>query len=91
MTPDEQRKLVNECGASVYTDKNCEDIIAFYSSDLAAYTAAVEAKERERCGEIANIKAGVVASQNTHRGRVSSAASFAVSLLEDVGMEIRSL
>lgn len=50
--------------------------------------AAVEA-EREACGEIANKKAAAVLAANTHGGRTSATASFAATMLEDVGASIR--
>lgn len=53
-----------------------------------AWDAATKA-ERVACGEIANKKAAEVLAKNTYRGRVSSAASFAAGMLEDVGTAIR--
>jgi hypothetical protein len=53
-----------------------------------AWDAATRA-EREACGEIANKKAAEVLATNTYHGRTSAAASFAASMLEDVGLSIR--
>lgn len=49
----------------------------------------VRTEERGACGEIVNKKADEVLANNTHRGRTNSAASFAASVLEDVGAAIR--
>lgn len=58
MTPEEQRKLAIECCANVSDWIRTGNIrgsyisITFTVNELAAYTAAVEAKERERCAAI---------------------------------------
>jgi len=43
MTPDEIRNLAIECGLN---------ILHSYEEELTAYTAAVEARERERCEKL---------------------------------------
>ena len=52
MKLEEIKQLAIECGAEAYSDKGCEDVLAFYENELAAYTAAVEARERERCAVV---------------------------------------
>jgi len=58
MTPEEQRALLLECDAQEYKVESGNDrarINYFFEvsmQELDAYTAAVEAKERERCAEM---------------------------------------
>lgn len=46
MNQDEQRALAIECGAIV---RHWTSTVSLTTSELSVYTAAVEAKERERC------------------------------------------
>ena len=55
MTPDEIRNLAIECGAIEFVsprviagEDTFEDCFRMWPDELAAYTAAVEARERER-------------------------------------------
>jgi len=53
MILEEQRALADECGALLHYDCGGElDTVELYIKELSAYTAAVEAKERERCAAI---------------------------------------
>jgi len=50
LTPEEQKKLAIYCLNSAPICRN-PSIISFDLKELAAYTAAVEAKEREKCNQ----------------------------------------
>ncbi len=58
MKPDEIRNLAIGCGADVrhypLSDDEIKYVYVLDSEELAAYTAAVEARERERCALIAD-------------------------------------
>ena len=59
MNQEEIKKLAIECGAHVH-----ENGTGFNYEELAAYTAAVEARERERCAVVLdNFNAVYYASQ----------------------------
>ena len=67
-----------------------------YCVDLAwaAWQAAHLAGQRAmqtRAGEVANKTAERILAANTHRGRTSSAGSFASGVAEDIGCDIRAL
>ena len=56
MSPEEQIALAIECGVEIKEaeesrEDDSQDWIIFYPLELAAYTATVEAKERERCAK----------------------------------------
>lgn len=55
LTPEEQRALAIKCGAGELSIKygldlsDVSGVLILSNAELSAYTAAVEAKERERC------------------------------------------
>ena len=49
MTNEEIRNLALECGASEDVYKDFESYFTFDVTELSSYTAAIEARERERC------------------------------------------
>ena len=56
----------------------------------AAHLAGQRAMQT-RAGEVANKIAERILAANTHRGRTSSAGSFASGVAEDIGCDIRAL
>ena len=56
----------------------------------AAHLAGQRAMQT-RAGEVANKTAERILAANTHRGRTSSAGSFASGVAEDIGCDIRAL
>lgn len=57
MNQEEQRKLAINCGGVFTSGWYDVNKIEFYESHLAAYTAEVEARERERCAQECDMEA----------------------------------
>ena len=67
--------------------KACDDRAEAWQ---AAHLAGQRAMQT-RAGEVANKTAERILAANTHRGRTSSAGSFASGVAEDIGCDIRAL
>ena len=71
----------------VYMDSSaCKAWDAWQAAHLAGQRAM-----QTRAEEVANKTAERILAANTHRGRTSSAGSFASGVAEDIGCDIRAL
>lgn len=92
MTPEEQRKLAIECSAVVDIKHHTNvdgDSIVFLPNELADYTAAVEAKERERCAKELDLSTSNVLLMAGEMTRLELSAVMAV--VKGIGSKIRGL
>ena len=77
-----------------HEDKQRYTLLSRKQADWVLWQAAHLAGQRAmqtRAGEVANKTAERILAANTHRGRTSSAGSFASGMAEDIGCDIRAL
>lgn len=81
--------------ASGFTERQQADGSMDLNGYVYAFADAMYAEGQRvmqtRAGEVANKTAERILAANTHRGRTSSAGSFASGVAEDIGCDIRAL